>query len=84
MQGLPEAELLVSLVLHQNEGGTLPGLFYAMNTKARKLCEADVHLIRELRARYGTSYREIAAKFEVSAMSAWRTVNGVSWKRVGR
>lgn len=54
------------------------------NTKAKKLCEADVALMRELRARHGLSYREIAAKFGISDMSAWRTVNGFTWKKVGR
>lgn len=51
-----------------------------MNPKAKKLDESDVLLIRELRAQCGMSYRAIGAKFEVSAMSVWRIVNGVSWR----
>lgn len=48
---------------------------------AAKLTEAAVRDMKRMRAE-GLLYREIAAKFNVSTMAAYRAVNGQLWKMV--
>lgn len=50
--------------------------------RSRKLSDDDIRAMRSVRANSTKSYADIAAQFNVSAMTAYRAINQQSWKEI--
>lgn len=55
---------------------------YGEDSHLSKLTESDVKAMRRARRTEGLSYKRLAKRFNVTTMTAYRTVNNLSWTHI--